>query len=306
MSRNSRVRDGILATLLFVLAAPAVAQIVTEPKAERLPPQLSDVAIEQRLNQQVPLNLMLRDESGATVRLGQYFHPNRPVVLSLVYFDCRMLCSEVLKSMADALRQVKFDAGNQFEIVTVSFDPRDTPATAASAKQKYVPMYGHAGANAGWHFLTGDETSVRALANAVGFHYHWDERSQQFAHAAGIMLLTPDGRVSQYYYGARYFPSDLRLGLIEASQNHIGTLADQIVLYCYHWDPRTGRYGAIVSRVIQVSGAVTLLILGSVLLFLFRAYPNRPRSSGSAGAVSDVAAHPVGSFQSGVAGRRRN
>lgn len=283
MSSNPKWRV-ISWTLLFVFAMPTFAQIVTEPKAERLPPQLSDVAIEQRLNHQVPLDLTLVDESGTPVKLGSYFRPTRPVVLSLVYFDCRMLCNEVLASMAESLKAVKFDAGKQYEIVTVSFDPRDTPAVAAAAKKKYLSMYGHPGAEQGWHFLTGDNNSVAALAKAVGFHYRWDERTQQFAHAAGIMLLTPDGRVSQYYYGARYFPSDLRLGLIEASQNHIGTLADQIVLYCYHWDPRTGRYGAIVSRVIQVSGGVTLIILVSILLFLFRAYPNRPRT----GAVTNA------------------
>lgn len=295
------------AALLAMSALPALAQIVTEPKADRLPPQLSDVAIEQRLNQQVPLDIVLRDESGAPVRLGSYFHPNRPIVLSLVYFDCPMLCNEVLASMAESLRAVKFDAGKQYEIVTVSFDPRDTPSVAASAKKKYLAIYRHPGAEVGWHFLTGDKTSVATLANAVGFHYRWDERTQQFAHAAGIMLLTPDGRVSQYYYGARYFPSDLRLGLIQASQNQIGTLADQIVLYCYHWDPRTGRYGAIVSRVIQVSGGVTLIILVSILLFLFRAYPNRSRSDTPVSAnPAEAPQDPIAAHQPPVAEGRRS
>ena len=278
MSNEVR-RNGVgpWAILMFLLCAvPAVAQIVTEPRPERLPTQLSDVRIEQRLNQQVPLNLTFHDETGATVPLQKYFKPNRPVILSLVYFDCRMLCSEVLTSIADSLRLVKFDAGRQFDVITVSFDTRDTPQVAAAAKKKYLEMYGRPGADRGWHFLTGDKASIAALADAVGFHYRWDDRTQQFAHAAGIMLLTPDGRVSQYYYGARYFPSDLRLGLIEASQNQIGTLADQIVLYCYHWDPRTGRYGAIVSRVIQLSGGVTVLILGSLIFVLFRSYPTRP------------------------------
>jgi len=272
------LKDGVRAWTVaaFVLCVtPALAQIVTEPIAERLPAQLSDVAIEQRLNEQVPLGLTFRDETGAPVQLQKFFHPNKPVLLSLVYYNCQMLCGEVLTSLADSLRLVKFDAGQQFEVLTVSFDPRNTPQIALNAKKKYMAMYGHAGADRGWHFLTGDQASIAALARAVGFHYRWDDRTKQFAHAAGIMLLTPDGRISQYYYGARYFPSDLRLGLIEASQDHIGTLADQIVLYCYHWDPRTGRYGAIVSRVIQVSGGVTLLFLGGVLLFLFRAYPNR-------------------------------
>jgi protein SCO1/2 len=294
---------------LFACAVPALAQIVTEPKAERLPPQLGNVSIEQRLNQQVPLSLAFRDESGKTVRLSQFFQPNRPVVLSLVYFSCPMLCSDVMESMAHALRQVNFDAGKQFEIVTVSFDPRDTPQRASAAKQKYLPMYGHPGAERGWHFLTGDQKSIAALANAVGFHYSWDARTQQFVHSAGIMILTPGGKVSQYYYGARYFPADLRLGLIEASQNQIGRLADQVVLYCYHWDPRTGRYGLIVSRVLKISGAVTLLILGSALIFLFRKYPTRPaaeETSGSPVTVSRRDLHDhLHEFASGGAGRRR-
>ncbi len=275
--RSVTTRRLLLASVALALLAGsqhALAQFATDPTADKLPPQLSDVTIEQRLNAQVPLGLTFRDEAGQPVKLGQYFTPGRPVILSLVYFDCRMLCSEVLAAMTKSMRLVKFDAGKQYEVLTVSFDPRDTPSVAAAAKQKYLAMYGRPGAESGWHFLTGDQQSVTALAQAVGFHYRWDERTRQFAHAAGIMLITPEGRVAQYYYGARYFPSDLRLGLIEASQNHIGTIADQIVLYCYHWDPRTGRYGAIVSRVIQLSGGATLLILGGVMIFLFRAYPN--------------------------------
>lgn len=255
----------------------AAAQMATDPAAGRLPPQLSDVGIAQRLNQQVPLDLAFRDEAGHTVRLADYFQPGRPVILSLVYFKCPMLCSQVLASMAASLRFVKFDAGKQFEVLTVSFDPREKPQQAEDAKAKYLAMYHHPGTENGWHFLTGDESSITALANAMGFHFRWDARTQQFAHATGIMILTPQGRVSQYYYGARYFPTDLRFGLIQASQNQIGTLADQIVLYCYHWDPRTGRYGLIVSRVIQVSGGVTVLVLGSVLILLFRAEPDRKR-----------------------------
>lgn len=294
--------------LLLVCAVPALAQIVTEPKAERLPPQLGNVSIEQRLNQRVPLDLMFRDESGATVQLKQFFRTGRPVVLSLVYFNCPMLCSQVLESLAYSLKMVKFDAGRQFEVVTVSFDPRDTPHNAAAAKQKYLAMYGHPGAEGGWHFLTGDEASIKALANAVGFHYTWDSRTQQFAHAAGIMLLTPDGRVSQYYYGARFFPSDLRLGLIQASQNEIGSLADQLVLYCYHWDPHTGRYGVIVSRVLQISGAVTLLTLGGVLLLLFRRYPTQGDEGDETGRVREPETaldHNVQEFASSRPERKR-
>ena len=269
-----------LAVLLFSATA-ALAQFASDASADTLPPQLSDVGIEQRLNQQVPLSLTFRDEAGNPVQLHQYFTPGKPVILSLVYFNCRMLCSEVLAAMTKSMRLIKFDAGKQYEVLTVSFDTRDTPAQAAEAKQKYLALYGRAGAETGWHFLTGDQASIATLAQAVGFHYRWDPSTEQFAHAAGIMLLTPEGRVAQYYYGAKYFPSDIRLGLVQASQNRIGTLADQIVLYCYHWDPRTGRYGAIVSRIIQISGGATLLILGGVMLFLFRAYPNQNRRSSS-------------------------
>lgn len=261
--------------LLMLPWASAAAQMAVDPAADRLPPQLGDVTIEQRLDQQAPLQLAFRDETGRVVRLADYFQPGRPVILSLVYYRCPMLCSQVLASLAVSLRLVKFDAGKQFEVLTVSFDPRETPQQAAAAKTKYLSMYRHPGTENGWHFLTGDEASIAALANTVGFHFRWDARTQQFAHATGIMILTPEGRVSQYYYGARYFPTDLRFGLIQASQNQIGTIADQVVLYCYHWDPRTGRYGLIVSRVIQVSGGVTVLLLGSVLIVLFRTEPNR-------------------------------
>ena len=262
---------------MALTASPLLAQMTGDPTSNRLPPQLSDVSIEQRLNQQVPLQATFRDENGRTVTLGDFFRPGKPVVLSLVYYNCQMLCSQVLSSMANALRLVRFDAGKDFEIVTVSFDPRETPAQAREAKTKYLAMYQHPGAAQGWHFLTGDQPSISALSNAVGFHYRWDQRTKQFAHATGIMLITPEGRVAQYYYGARYFPSDLRLGLVQTSQDHIGTLADQIVLYCYHWDPRTGRYGAIVSRVIQLSGGITLLMVAGFIIFFVRTDPHRRR-----------------------------
>jgi protein SCO1 len=276
---------GLVVLLQMVCALPASAQMA-DPSSDRLPPEVGAVGIEQKLGDNVPLQLPFRDETGRTVELGDYFKTGKPVVLSLVYFNCQMLCSQVLAEIAHCLRRLKFDPGKQFEIVTVSFDPRETPPMAAAAKSKYVAIYGRAGAESGWHFLTGDQSSITALSNAVGFHYSWDARTKQFAHATGIMLLSPEGRVAQYYYGARYFPSDLRLGLIQASHNQIGTLADQIVLYCYHYDPRTGRYGAIVFRVIQVSGGFTLLILGSLVAFLFFSDPNR-RHRGSSDVYRD-------------------
>lgn len=264
----------VLAQTLILFSIPALAQMA-DPSSDRLPSQLGYVAIEQRLDQQVPLDLPFKDEAGKTVLLRDLFQPGRPVILSLVYFNCTMLCSQVLAEMAHTMRRLKFDAGKQFEVVTVSFDPRETPAMATEAKSKYLSMYQRPGAESGWRFLTGDQSSITALSDAVGFHYRWDPQTKQFAHATGIMLLTPEGRVAQYYYGARYFASDLRLGLIQASNNRIGTLADQIVLYCYHYDPRTGRYGAIVFRVMQVSGGFTLLVLGSLCAFLFWSDPNR-------------------------------
>ncbi|HEV2401036.1 MAG TPA: SCO family protein [Candidatus Sulfotelmatobacter sp.] len=263
------------ATLLLLCISPAVAQL--DPTADRLPPQLSDVSIEQRLNEQVPLQLLFHDERGQSVTLGKFFEPDKPVILSLVYFDCRMICSQALSSLATTMRRLKFDAGKQFQVLTISFDTRDKYEDAAAAKSKYLAMYNRAGAENGWHFLTGDQSSIDALANAVGFHLRWDARTQQFAHATGIMLLTPDGRISRYYYGTRYFASDLRLGLIEASKNEIGTLADQIVLYCYHYDPRTGRYGVIVFRVMQISGGFTLALVAGFILFFIRTDPNRRR-----------------------------
>jgi protein SCO1 len=263
-----------IAMVVAICAVPVMTQMA-DPSSDRLPPQLGSVGIEQRLGEQVPLQVPFRDETGKSVLLANFFQKGRPVILSLVYFNCQLLCSQVLAEMAHAMSRLKFDAGKQFEVVTVSFDPRETTQMAAEARSKYLAMYGRAGTANGWHFLTGDQPSITALSDAVGFHYSWDPQTKQFAHATGIMLLTPEGRVAQYYYGARYFASDLRLGLIEASHNRIGTIADQIVLYCYHYDPRTGRYGAIVFRVMQVSGGFTLLILGSLIAFLLFTDPNR-------------------------------
>lgn len=281
MAGNFARQVALLAQVLMLSSMPAFSQMA-DPSSDRLPAQLGYVAIEQRLDQQVPLELPFRDENGKTILLGDLFQPGRPVILSLVYFNCAMLCSQVLAEMAHTMRRLKFDAGKQFEVVTVSFDPRETTSMAAEARSKYLAMYGRPGTESGWRFLTGDQSSITALSDAVGFHYRWDPQTKQFAHATGIMVLTPHGRVAQYYYGARYFASDLRLGLIQASNDRIGTLADQIVLYCYHYDPRTGRYGAIVFRVMQVSGGFTLLVLGAICGFLFWTDPNR-RNRNSAG-----------------------
>ena len=259
----------------LVLLASAAAAQMGAPQAQLAPPPprlLNDVAIEQNLNAQVPLGLMFKDENGRQVRLGDYFG-QKPVVLALVYYDCPMLCTEVLNGMTSAFRVLKFDVGKQFNVVTVSFDPREAPALAAAKKKTYLQRYDRPGAEAGWHFLTGQQSSIQALTKAVGFHYQWDPQTQQYAHATAIMVLTPQGKVAQYYYGVEYSPRDLRLGLIQASQNKIGTLVDQVLLYCYHYDPRSGKYGAIVSRIISIAGAITVVVLGGFLILMFRLEP---------------------------------
>ncbi len=237
------------------------------------PPQiLNNIEIEQKLNAPVPLDLAFRDENGQAVKLGDYFG-KKPVVLALVYYDCPMLCTEVLNGMVSAFSVLKFDIGKEFEVVTVSFDPREKPELARAKKTTYLRRYGRPGAEQGWHFLTGEQPAITALTKAVGFHYQWDTETQQFAHATALMVLTPQGKIAQYYYGVEYSPKDLRLGMVEASQGHIGTVVDQILLYCYHYDPRTGKYGAIISRVMQIGGAITIVLLGGFLIAMFKLEP---------------------------------
>jgi protein SCO1/2 len=231
---------------------------------------LEGVGIDQHLNEQVPLNLTFKDEQGKTVKLGDYFHNGRPVILNLVYFQCPMLCTEVLNGLTSALRVIRFVPGKEFEVVTLSIDPRETPELAANKKQMYLKKLGNPEAGKGWHFLTGDQAQISELANAVGFHYRYDPKLGQFAHAAGIMLITPTGKVSQYYYGVEYSAKDMRLGIVEASQNKIGSLADQVLLYCYHYDPSTGKYGATITNIIRLAGLATVIVLGSTLVLLFR------------------------------------
>jgi protein SCO1 len=245
----------------------AVAEGKTAAPASVRPPGLKNVGIEQRLNQQIPPDLTFRDATGKTVRLGDYFG-KRPLILNLVYFRCQMLCPEVLSALTGTLKVLKFDVGKQFDVLTVSFDPRDTPEIAAAEKANYVSRYGRPGAAAGWAFLTGSRASIEALTNAAGFHYQYNSQTGQFAHATAIMILTPDGRIAQYYYGIEYAPRDLRLGLVQASSGKIGNLADEVLLYCYHYDPKAGKYGAVISRVLQVAGIATILILGGMVLLL--------------------------------------
>jgi protein SCO1 len=230
---------------------------------------LHNVGIDQKLNEQVPLDLTFRDETGAAVQLKQYFG-GKPVILSLVYYDCPMLCTQELNGLLGSLKEIAFDIGNQFEVVTVSFNPREKPPLAAAKKMVYTGLYGRRGALEGWHFLTGDAAAIQRLARAVGFRYAYDPASGQYAHATGIMVLTPAGRISRYFYGITFPSGDLRLGLVEASGEKIGSPVDQLLLVCYHYDPKTGKYGLLISRVIRLSGLATVLALGSFLLLMFR------------------------------------
>jgi protein SCO1 len=274
---SSRFQNSLwTAVALVLLASSGWAQGmysgaggIMAPSSNVKPPGLKNVGIEQKLNEQLPLNLAFRDETGKVVKLGDYFG-KKPVILSLVYYRCPMLCGELLSGLEGSLKAMSFDVGKDFDVVTVSFDPKDTPADATGKKASVLKHYQRAGAAEGWHFLTGSQESITALTNAVGFSYDYDAQSGQFAHSTAIMVITPEGKIAQYYYGVEFPPRDLRLGLVQASQNKIGTLADQVLLYCYHYDPQSGKYGAIISHIIQLGGGVTLLSLGTVLIILFR------------------------------------
>ena len=236
-----------------------------------LPPELADIGIDQRLDEQVPLNLQFKDEQGRTVMLGDYFRPGRPVIVSLVYYECPMLCGEVLNGMSAAFKVLQFTPGNEYEVITLSIDPREKPELAAAKKKAYLERLGRPEAAGGWHFLTGEKSQIDALADAIGWHYHYDAKIDQFAHAAGIVLVTPKGKIAQYYYGIEFSARDMRLGIVEASQNKIGTLADKLLLFCYHYDPRSGKYGAVVMNIVRLAGGLTVLVLGGALLMMFRA-----------------------------------
>lgn len=245
----------IVFVTLLGLAAPDL-----RAQSSGLPAPLPDVAFEQKLGAQVPLDATFRDESGASVSLGQYFR-GKPVILALVYYECPMLCTMVLNGLESSLRVLQFDVGREFDVLTVSFDTRDTPRLAAEKRANHLRNYGRPGASEGWHFLVGDEPSIRRLTDAVGFRYAWVPETKQFAHASGIVVLTPDGQVSRYFYGIEYSSKDLRLGLVEAGNRKIGNLIDQALLFCFQYDPASGKYGAVILNVVRLSAAVTVLLI---------------------------------------------
>lgn len=281
-ARRRRVRRrafhiGMLAFFILTfsfLILPAQAQYGRPPESALpqggTPDALKQVSIEQRLDAQAPLDATFRDEAGREVRLGDYFKAGKPVVLSLVYYECPMLCNQVLNGQVGMMDALRFNAGQEYEAVTVSFDARETPQIAAAKKATYIKRYGRAGAEAGWHFLTGDEANIRRLTDAVGFRYVWDEGSQQFAHASAVMVLTPEGKLSHYFYGIEYAPKDVRLALVEASSGRIGSPADKLILYCYHYDPTTGKYGAVVMNFMRLAGIVTVIGVIALVAILRR------------------------------------
>ena len=261
---------------MILLATAALGQGMTKgmmaPPANMRPPGLEQVGITQKLDAQLPLDLTFRDETGKSVQLKEYFG-KKPVILNFAYYTCPMLCGELLKGLTTSLKGLKFELGNEFDVVTVSIDPHDTPETATEKKAEYLQRYGHPERAAGWHFLTGSQESITALTKAAGFGYQYNEQTMQFAHATAIMIVTPQGKLAQYFYGVDFAPKDLRLGIVEASNEKIGNLVDQMLLYCYHYDPATGKYGAIVARVLKLSGLVTVLGLGLMLVVLVRIGP---------------------------------
>ncbi|HEX9273851.1 MAG TPA: SCO family protein [Candidatus Binatia bacterium] len=249
------------------------------PAHDDRPIPLQNVALEQKLGAQVPLDVEFRDEAGKTVSLKEYFG-RRPVILSLVYYSCQDLCPLTLDGLVRSMRPLSFTMGDQFDVLTVSFDPRDRPALAAAKKNDFVKRYSRPGAEKGWHFLTGEETAIRRLTEAVGFRYNYDRENDRFGHATGIMLLTPDGKIARYFYGIEFSPRDLRLGLIEASAKKIASHIDQLLLFCYHYDPATGKYSLLVTNIVRLAGIATVLALVAFIAVMLRRDRNRKLQPG--------------------------
>jgi protein SCO1/2 len=245
------------------------------------PGLLGRIGIDQRLHEQVPLDLSFVDETGREVKLREYFG-RRPVLLALVYYECPMLCTQVLNGVTGALKVLNFDVGKEFDVVAVSINPREGPGLAAAKKQAYLERYGRPHTAAGWHFLTGREENIRALANAVGFRYAYDEEIKQYAHGAGVELLTPRGVIARYFYGIEFAPRDMRLGIVEASEERIGSPIDSVLLLCYHYDPATGKYGATAMTMVRIGAVMTML---GFAVFLFVALRHE-RTSARHGAAA--------------------
>jgi protein SCO1/2 len=268
---TSALASVALACALFLCAAPARAQFQDPTQNIGVRPELlKEVGIDQKLGSQVPLGLSFHDEKGNVVQLNRYFGHGKPVVLSLVYFTCPMLCTQVENGLLNSLKLQSLDVGKDFEVLTVSIDPSDKPGMAKVKSELYTGIYGRPGAADGWHFLTGDQPQIKQLADSVGFRYAYDPDSKQYAHASAIMVLTPDGRVSRYLYGIEYPSRDMRLALIDASGDKISGPEDALLLFCYHYDPHAGRYGVAISRLLKAGGALTILLIALGVFFLAR------------------------------------
>ena len=237
--------------------------------ASTIPAPLREIGFDQHLNEPLPLDVPLRDEAGRAVRLGDYFG-KRPVVLLFAYYDCPMLCTLSINGLSSALNVLSLEPGSDFEIVTISIDPRDTPAAASTKKKSYLERYKRAGAATAWHFLTGNQSSIDLLTKAAGFRYAWDAETRQFAHPTGIIVLTKEGRMARYLFGIEYGPRDLRLAIVDASSGTIGSPVDALLLYCYHYDPMTGRYGLAIMRTMRIAGATTVVLLGGFIVIMLR------------------------------------
>ena len=242
---------------VLVAAVPAMAQL-----ADQVPPQLEDVGIEEHLEAEIPMDLEFRDEYGAVVTLGDYFDGTKPVILTLNYYKCPMLCGLQLNGLLEGLMDLDWTPGQEFELVTVSINPLETPALATEKKQNYIKRYERPSAAKGWHFLTGREPEIRQLASTLGFGYFYDRETGEYAHAAAIFIATPDGRVARYLYGIEYPEKRLRLALLEASNGEIGTTIDQLILYCFHYDPSSRRYAPVAMNIMRLGGGATALVLG--------------------------------------------
>lgn len=256
---------GLSIGLAMCAVAITVAPLAAQDRIEPVPKPLAKVGVEEKPDAALPLQLTFKDERGRDVTLGSYFHPGRPVLLTLNYYRCPMLCTLELDGLVLGMKGLSFTPGDEFTVVTVSIDPRETPALAGAKKRAYLEELGKPSAEAGWHFLTGSSASIEALTEAVGFSYEYDKEGDQFGHPAVVMLITPEGRVSRYLYGVRFEPATLRLALLEAAKGKIGSTWDRFILYCYHYDAVQGRYALAALAVMRAGGALTVLVLGFVI-----------------------------------------
>jgi protein SCO1/2 len=249
----------------------------SETATTGLPDALKKVGIDQKLGDQLPLDTVVTDDSGKAAKLGDYFSSGRPVIVAFVYYECPMLCNEVLNGLTGSLRGISLSAGKDFDVVAISFDARenDKADLAKNKKASYMERYARPGTENGWHFLTAKQDAIDKMTKAAGFNYEWDEKSQQFAHAGGIMIATPDGKLSRYFYGIDYAPSDLKFGLMDSAADKIGNPAERLLLYCYHYDPASGKYGLAILRVMRLLSVVTIAAIGAMLFVFWRRNKSR-------------------------------